>query len=246
VEENMALLVDGGLTTVPVLKEHDTGVFETATGEGIDLAGKLRLAEAEIRAEVERFLARMGKGSVRQVLVSESMRLWHAWKTLEAVYRDAYFSQLNDRYGERWKHYKTISREQRTVVLEEGIGIVSEPLNKPTKPTVVVESGPMAPGAYQLAVSATNSRGEESAASDGLVVSAGLSCTLRVRLGWLPSGATGWMVYAGAAEGLLALQTPSPLPAAGEFVLAAEPLPGRPPVEGQPAKEWLIKTRRLS
>ena len=33
----MALLSDGGLTSVAVLKEHDSGVFETATGEAIKL-----------------------------------------------------------------------------------------------------------------------------------------------------------------------------------------------------------------
>lgn len=242
----MALLADGSLTSVAVLKEHDTGVYETATGEGIDLAGKLRLAEAEIRAEVERFLARLGRGAVGQVVVSESMRLWHAWKTLEAVYRDAYFSQLNDRYGERWKHYRAISESQAARVLADGIGVVWTPLGRPPQPTIVAESGPLAPGAYQFAVSAVNARGEESATSEARVITTGLGSTMRIRLDWLPAGATGWLVYAGMAEGVLWLQSPSPLAAGGEFVLASEPIPGRPPAEGQPAREWLIKTRRLS
>ncbi len=241
----MALLADGGLTTVAVLKEHDTGVFETATGEGIDLAGKLRLAESEMKADLERFLARMGRGSTSQVVVNESMRLWHAWKTLEAIYRDAYFSQLNDRYGARWKHYKAMSAEQKSAVLEEGIGLVGNPLRRPIKPTVVVDSGSLAPGAYQVRVSAINAAGEESAASEAQVVTAGLSCQLRIRMDWLPEGATGWLVYAGAAEGPVGLQTQSATAPAGEFVLAAEPVAGRPPVEGQAAREWLLRNRRL-
>jgi hypothetical protein len=241
----MALLVDGGLTTVAALKEHDTGVLETATGEGIDLAGKLRLAENEVRADVERFLARAGRGAIGQVAVSESMRLWHAWKTLEAVYRDAYFSQLNDRYGARWKHYKAMAAEQRHAVLEEGIGLVGQPLRRPGKPAVLVESGALGAGAYQVLASAVNALGEESAASEAQMVAAGPGSAFRVTLDWLPDGATGWMVYAGTAESAAGLQTAGPLAPGEAFVLTAGPQAGRPPVEGQAVREWVLRTRRL-
>lgn len=241
----MALLADGGLTTIPALKEHDTGVFETATGEGIDLASKLRLAESEIKSEVERFLARVGRGSVGQVAASESIRLWHAWKTLEAIYRDAYFSQLNDRYGARWKHYKALTEQQRAATLEEGIGLVSNPLHRPAKPDVVLGSGALPAGAYQVRVSAVNAQGEESEASEAAVVNSGTSCSLRVTLGWLPNGATGWLAYAGTTEGAVSLQTTTPLAPGGELVLDSHIVAGRPPQSGQAVKEWVIRTRRL-
>lgn len=241
----MALLVDGGLTSVAALQEHDTGILETATGEGIDLAGKLRLAETEVRADVERFLARMGRGGIGQAAATDGMRLWHAWKTLEAVYRDAYFSQMNDRYGARWKHYRAMAAEQRHAVLEEGIGLVGRPLRRPAKPSVEVENGTLEAGAYRIQVSAVNATGEESAASEPAVFTAIAGCAARVTLGWLPEGATGWHVYAGSAEGPAGLQTAEPVEPGGVFTLASSPQPGRPPVEGQPVKEWVLRLRRL-
>jgi len=94
-------------------------------------------------------------------------------------------------------------------------------------------------------VAAVNATGEESAASDVQVVTAGLSCQLKVRVDWLPEGATGWLVYAGAAEGVAGLQSLSPLPPGAEFVLGAVPAAGRPPVEGQAPREWVLRSRRL-
>ncbi len=241
----MALLVDGGMTTIAVLKEHDTGVFETATGEGIDLGGKLRLAEAEIRADVERFLARMGRGSLGRVVTTESMRLWHAWKTLEAVYRDAYFSQLNDRYAARWKHYKALAADQRGMVLEEGVGLTGSPIGRPVKPTVRVETGSIPAGAYNIRVSALNARGEESEASEAAAVTSDSGCLLRITVDWLPAGATGWLVYAGPSEEEPGLQTASPVNAGGEFALNGPISSGRPPGRGQEASEWILRSRVL-
>ncbi len=241
----MALLVDGGITTIAVLKEHDTGVFETAAGEGIDLGSKLRLAEAEIRADVERFLARMGRGSLARVAATDSMRLWHAWKTLEAVYRDAYFSQLNDRYGARWKHYKAMAADQRGLVLEEGIGLVGSPIGRPIKPTVSLEAGLTPPGGYNVRVSALNTQGEESEASESVAVTSDSGFMLRITMDWLPSGASGWLVYAGPSEKEPGLQTTSPVNSGGEFVLNGPLASGRPPGRGQEATEWVLRSRVL-
>jgi len=241
----MALLVDGGMTTMAVLKEHDTGVFETATGEGIDLGSKLRLAETEIRADVERFLARMGRGSLGRVATTESMRLWHAWKTLEAVYRDAYFSQLNDRYGARWKHYRAMAAEQRGVVLEEGIGLVSNAIGRPVRPTVSWEAGLTPAGAYNIRVSALNAQGEESEASESAAVTSEGGCLLRITMDWLPSGAAGWLVYAGPSEKEPELQTASPVSTGGEFLVNGPLSPGRRPGRGQEASEWVLRSRLL-
>ena len=37
--------------------------------------------------------------SIEQVVVTPPLKLWHIFRTLEMVYRDAYNSQLNDRYA---------------------------------------------------------------------------------------------------------------------------------------------------
>jgi len=241
----MSLLIDGGLNPVAVLQEHDTTVFEVAATEGIDLQGKLRLAEKEIRADIERYLARLGRSDIERVVVGESLRLWHAWKTLEAIYRDAYFSQLNDRYGARWKHYKAMAAGQRSAVLEEGIGLVSNPVRRPERPIVVLEPGPIPQGVYQIRVSTVNAQGQESEASTPVPISTVASFQARIKLTSFPEKASGWHLYAGLADGPTGRQTSQPLEIGQDFLLSTVPSPGPEPTDGQRATEWAIQSRRL-
>ena len=95
----MALLVDGELSSVEDLQTQDSAVLEVAHGEGIDLGRKLELAKREIEIEVEALLRRSGTGRLEEVVATLAMGRWHALLTLAMVYRDAYFSQLNDRFG---------------------------------------------------------------------------------------------------------------------------------------------------
>jgi hypothetical protein len=234
----MALLVDGDINGLDELREWDSGVLEVAHGEGIDLGAKLRRAQAEVEEEIEAFLRDQERGALRQVVVDRGLRHWHALKTLEAVYRDAYFNQLNDRYGEKWKHYFALSGRQAQRYFEAGVAIVYEPLRRPAWVEIVIGEGSLPPASYRIQATAVDGRGRESAPCPVQVAAAALPHELRVRLPFAPEGAAGWNVYASAGDGAPGLQNAAPLGLEEEWVMPLQgPVTGRPAGEGQSADE---------
>ncbi len=161
----MALLVDGDINSLDDLREWDNGILDTADGERIDLNAKLRRAQAEVEEEIERFLRAQERGSLNQVVIDRALRHWHALKTLEATYRDAYFNQLNDRYGEKWKHYLKLAEQQQGRYFEAGVAIALRPLRRPAGMEVTFADGALGPATYRLAATAVDALGNESAPS---------------------------------------------------------------------------------
>jgi len=215
----MALLVDGDLNRVEELRGEDSGVLEVANGEGIDLRGKLRLAEKELRMEVERFLKWQGAGMLAQAWVSEAMTQWHVLRTLETVYRDAYFSQLNDRYEKRWRHYEKLAEEWRAMTFALGIGLVARPVRRPAEVVGTTTDGLTEAATYWFTATYVNSLGEESAPSGLQVVSTPLPHTLTIEARFPPEGVAGWNVYVGTSEERQGRQNAAPLGPGEVFVL---------------------------
>lgn len=234
----MALLADGDINGLDELKEWDSGVLEVAHGEGIDLGAKLRRAQAEVEEEIEKFLRDQERGALPQVVIDRGLRHWHALKTLEAVYRDAYFNQLNDRYGEKWKHYYELSERQARRYFDSGIAIAYEPLRRPAWVEAEIEDGLNPPATYRIQATAVDGRGVESAPCPVQVEGTALPHSLRLRLPYAPAGAAGWNVYISATDGTPGLQNNSPLGLDEEWMLPVEGVvTGRPAGEGQAADE---------
>ena len=94
------------------------------------------------------------------VVVTPPLKLWHTYRTLEMVYRDAYFNQLNDRYAEqarpishawrRWAYEKLI---------ETGIGIVTDPVPQAGTPCDASRRAALADGTYYVTVAWMNAAG---------------------------------------------------------------------------------------
>src|SRR5690242_20632984 len=121
----MALLTDGDVSTIEDLKSYESAILELANTEGIDLTAKAKLASSEIAAELAPFLAREGHAADlarNGVVVTPSLRLWHMVQTLCVVYRDAYHSQLNDRYKAKWNEYQRLAHRIRGLAFDTGIG----------------------------------------------------------------------------------------------------------------------------
>ena len=99
----MALFTDGEVSTIEDLRGYDTQLLDVANIEGIDVTRKLQLAQDEISVELATLLARAARFTVPldpgRVVVTTPLKLWHTFLALELVYRDAYGSQLNDRYA---------------------------------------------------------------------------------------------------------------------------------------------------
>jgi hypothetical protein len=206
----MALLLDGELSSPEDLRAYDGSVLEMAAMEGVDLKSKADIAQRQIEIEVSALLRREGCGVLEQVVATPALRQWHALLTLEAAYRDAYFSQLNDRFGGRWKAHAKEATGARRFVMEDGVGLVSRPLPRPRRMRIRVEPGPTAPATYWLSVSWVRGN-TESAPSEREVVSATFPHWLMMEALDAPADATGWRVYAGSSPDVLKLQTIEPM-----------------------------------
>src|SRR5437660_1117827 len=96
----MALFTDGPLSTSGELQQYENGILNVASTENIDITGKGLLAQGEIATELLLFLERNSFSNagllVRQsigvgdVVITEPLKRWHAYKTLALVYQDAY------------------------------------------------------------------------------------------------------------------------------------------------------------
>jgi hypothetical protein len=244
----MALFTDGIISSAEDLAAHDSSVMTVAATEGIDLSQKAALAQEELGVEllavlprVEGYDAQFSSGRMEQlggVVVTPPLRLWHAFRTLELVYRDAYNSQLNDRYKGRWEEYRKLAKWAAGRLLETGVGIVVEPVPQAGQPLLSTGAGPGAgaEATYYTRVAWVNRRGEEGAAGEWglLVVPAGSS--LVVQPGAPPEKATGWNVYVGTAPDALTRQNAEPLAVGDAWRLEGAPAGDGPrPGDGQRA-----------
>lgn len=243
----MALLIDGMLNALEALRAQDSGVMDVSHGEGVDLTAKLEVARQEILIEIDALLRRAGCGTVEQVAVTPALSRWHLLLTLAMTYRDAYFSQLNDRYKERWKAYEAEAQAAGRRVVEDGVGMVRNPLPRPASVSAATEAGTLAEATYWVKTSWSGVDGGESEASEGVCVAADWPHTLKVNQGAepAPEAATGWNVYVGTEPGSETLQNSSPIALGSEWVHAAGALAeGRKPTAGQEA-EYFCSRRRL-
>lgn len=216
----MALFNDGLMSGIEDLQGHDTQLLEVANTEGIDVTRKMVLAQEEISLEVRVLLARTSvplalgttanTPSLDHVVVTPPLKLWHTFRTLEMVYRDAYNSQLNDRYAGKRDEYHSLAQWAHEKVIQSGIGMSQDPVAQAGMPAVEAAAGTIADGVYYVAASWTNAAGEEGAASLPATVTTN-GGTFLVRPPGAPSNAQGWNVYAGASPRALFLQNPAVL-----------------------------------
>ncbi len=130
----MALFTDGDVSSIEDLRAYDTQLLDVANTEGIDVTGKLKLAQEEIAAEIATLLARNLRYAVAtdcgRVVVTPPLKLWHTFLSLELVYRDAYRNQLNDRYAGKRDEFHGMVKWAYDKVVQTGLGIVNDPVGK--------------------------------------------------------------------------------------------------------------------
>lgn len=247
----MALFTDGPVSSIDDLAGQDSQLLEVANVEGIDVTRKLALAQDELALELGTLLTRLSpleqplwcsawysaSPKVTSVVVTPALKLWHAFRTLEMVYRDAYNSQLNDRYAGKRDQFHEMAAWAHEKLIQTGIGIAPDPVPQAATPDVVTAQGPegaaLAGGTYYVTMAWINGAGEEGACAVPAAIPVAES-TLLVRPGQAPETATGWNVYVGAAPNTMALQNQSPI-AAGQTWLQPNTLntAGRGPGSGQ-------------
>ena len=251
----MALFTDGPINALIDLQNYENRILDVASAEGIDLAGKIALAQDEIANELLMFLlkrlpvaespwlAQLGarqKIGLSDVVVTKPLRQWHAHKTLAFVYRDAYNNQLNDRYQGKWKEYEQLAKTSSQNYFQIGIGIVPGPIPKASGPILITIVGNGLASTYYVAVTWVNQAGQEGAASDVAQIATATGQQLTIASVNPPVTATGWNVYIGAAPNALSLQNSTPVPIGSTWTLTGSTSQGTPPGDGQLPNWYLI------
>lgn len=223
----MALFTDGSIATLADLRAYENSILDLAGAEGIDLAAKLALAQREIGLELTAFLLKNGvfpglRRELGHVLVTEPLLHAHINTTLSLIYRDVSNSQLNDRYERKWKAYAELARQAFRQLLEVGVGVSGSPVTKAQPPVIGTVPGGLNPAStFYAQAAAMGGSGTTGERSDIVQVLALPGTLLQIQPLSLPTGGTGWMIYAGTAEESLTRQTELPL-LPGEIWLAPE------------------------
>ncbi len=232
----MALFTDGPPCSIDDLGALDSQLADVANVEGIDVTKKLKLAHEELAVEIEsRLCFRVEqRPDLSAVVVTPPLKLWHAYRTLEMVYADAYNSQLNDRYAGRRDQFRARAGWSHEKLLQTGLGMVTIPMAKAAAPQAsTVPGGPMPTGTYYLTMAWVNRSGEEGAAAAAVDVTTNGN-TIAVQPGAKPANATGWNVFLGSDPAEMVQQNESPLAAEETWVQFVPPaVSGRKPGQGQ-------------
>ena len=214
----MALFTDGLVAGLLDLRAYENGILEVANTEGLSLTDKLQIAQREIAINLTGFLLRhgvwLGPGrELSTVAVTEPLLHAHVLATLAHVYRDAYNSQLNERFKSKWREYVQLADGAMRQLLETGVGIVGTPLVKPASPATSTVAGGVLPSRSYFVQVALASSGVTSAWSDPAMVELQPGTRLSVN-------APGCHVYAGADERHMFRQTNTPIPAGANWTEA--------------------------
>lgn len=255
----MALFTDGAPASIDDLRRYDSSAENLAHEAGIDLDAKLSVAAEEVGQEVFRFLLLqsdsrfMAGGDIASeaarritglsdVVVTPSLRRWHAMRALAGLYRDAYASEVTDRFRLKWQDYERLAKDAEAYAFTAGIGLSRNPLSKAPVPDVEQFSSITNRVDSCLRIAWVNGIGEGTP-SDPLKVALGPGDVVSVSDG--APNATGWNVYAAGDEDTPMLQNDTPLGLGDKWTVPATGFrTGRPPVEGR-LPDYLVIERRI-
>jgi len=171
---------------------------------------------------------------LNSIAVTPPLQLWHTFHTLELVYRDAYYSQLNDRYLGKWNTYKDLTKWAYELLNQTGLGIVADPIGAAQTPQLKAVAGVLSPGAYFVQVSWLNLHGEEGVPSPVTSLELSTNGSLEVTPLNAPTNSLAWNVYVGCSIESVGLQNNAPLRSTEPWTVPASGLlSGRPPGNGQ-------------
>ncbi len=216
----MPLFTDGLVSSIDDLTAQDSQLLEVASTEGIDVSRKLALAQDDLGVELMVLLNRLRFADqeswlvsplyLAKVVVTPTLKMWHTYRALEMVYRDAYHSQLNDRYSGKRDQFHDLAQWACEKLIQTGIGIADQPVAKAAPPQVTAAAGGLPDGTYYVSVAWVNARNEEGASAEPAVIATS-SSTLQVQPGDPPRNAIGWNVYIGNDSATMVLQNQAPI-----------------------------------
>jgi len=219
----MALFLDGPAIGIDDLINEDSGLLDTALTVGINVTAKLQLAWCEVQSELETLLLRLQSAavigmiqppSISQVVVTPDLARWEKMQALAMVYRDASYTQLIDRYKNKWDMFVKLTQAARDQFIANGIGLVNNPLPIAPLPvlgtisTTTVQAG----GTFYACISWLNAAGQEGSPSPAASIVVLAENLMTVMADGEPANAVGFNVYAGNVLAMMTLQNSMVLP----------------------------------
>jgi hypothetical protein len=256
----MALFNDGPISTAADLQQYENSILNVASIENIDLAAKILLAQQDLANEVVLFLLRrphrcdyslwndasqsLDTRSLTDVVVTAPLRTWHVHRTLALVYRDAYNSQLNNRYQGKWAEYEVLATASARTYFQIGVGLVADPVPQPAVPVLSTVVGIAAGGTFYVSVTWVDMTGQEGAPSNCAVISTSEGQQLVVGVSNPPRNVVNWNVYVGLSPATLNLQNVSPLGTGSSWIMTSGLNAGTPLPAGQ-LPTWFVVDHRV-
>jgi hypothetical protein len=226
------------------LQSYDGSVTTVASEENIDLTAKMSQSEAWITDRVDAFLRWQSALTVQNALVDERLKRWHLANVLAMLYRDASFSQANDRFEKKWKVFEQDATQRKAEYFVAGVPYVANPVRKPGAPTVAVIAGVQPAGAYRVAITRVDAAGRESAPSELIAVQAAAGNGFTVAANGLAEDDR-WNVFATDDDLPMRKQNEGVLTSGATWTLPESGLSeGREAGDGQPPDGW-VRQRRI-
>jgi hypothetical protein len=261
----MALFTDGPPASIDDLRRYDSSAESLAYDAGINLDDKLTVAAEEVGQSIFGFLlfhstpcypgiglslnvvpgeARRQRLGLSDVIVTPAVRRWTSLKALSCLYRDAYESDVTDRYRVKWEEFERLASAAEDFTFTTGVGLSLSPVPKAPVSTVTQASQTETGVDCAIRVTWVNGQGGEGAPSD--VWNAPLAPGDQVTVSSpAPAGVSGWNIYVALADSTPALQNSAPLaPGAGWTMPLGSLASGRPILEGQPP-DYIVVERRI-
>jgi hypothetical protein len=239
----MALFADGVACTIDDLTDQDSGLLDVAKTCGINVTTKIRLAHEEIGGELSLWLDRARPVPdlvwapvlrIEQVVATAALRQWEIPMALSLFYRDAYFSQLADRYQSRWEEYSRLTRCAYERFVASGLGLVNDPVRQAAPPLLASVAGPQKGGTFYAGIAWVNAAGQEGAPSSVSSIGIADGNLMTVAAANPPARVSGFNVYAGTGLTAMYRQNSTVLPAGVAFTYVPGAMPqGSLPGNGQ-------------
>jgi hypothetical protein len=226
------------------LQPYDGSATTAAAEEGIDLAAKMALSEAWIADRVDAFLRWESTLTLQNAVIDERLKRWHLANVLAMLYRDASFSQANDRFEKKWKALEQDSALRKREYFMAGVSYVWNPVRRPNAPGVNMIVGTQAAAAYSITITRVDGSGRESALSELTGVQAPAGNGLTVAASGL-SDSDRWNVYATDGDGPMRKQTDAALDSVSMWTMPIGGLAIGPEAGDGQAPDGRVQQRRV-
>jgi hypothetical protein len=216
----MALFTDTAVITMTDLLSFEGSLSQVVSSHDINVDTKIGLAMSSISDKLMLWLLNAGgldpqwsnrrRLGLSTVIVTPALQRWICLESLSRIFAEAYNSQLNTRYEEKWKDYQQEAAKAANLVSVGGVGIVFNPLPRPAMPLISVQNGNLPAQGIFVRTCWVDTYGNESAPSleNATVLPAESGIAVAMAEGALgaPVSAVGWNVYGGGQSNAVTKQ----------------------------------------